>query len=165
MAGLFGLQKFGDAVRSAAVAGSFYPGDPRELRAQLDVFFQEYAPVAAGRPVRAVIVPHAGYVFSGAVAASAYSHIPAGTRYDRIFLIGPAHRACVEGASVDTAFGRWETPLGSVPIDREICRKLGGSSGFTYLPATPVATLRRARNIARAAGIRHIHPGNVPGEV
>lgn len=131
MAGIFGPPQ--DDVRPLAVAGQFYPDEPRDLRTQLDAFFREYPPVSDGPAVRALVVPHAGYVFSGAVAASAYSRIPPKARYDRIFLIGPTHRASVDGASVDTEYGRWQTPLGTVRIDTETCRKLAGTPPFRYV--------------------------------
>lgn len=75
-------------------------------------------------PPRALIVPHAGYVFSGEVAASAFNRIPQGCSYKRIFLIGPSHRAGFGGASVDTSYSYAETPLGQVPIDVSLGRKL-----------------------------------------
>ena len=72
----------------------------------------------------AFIVPHAGYVFSGEVAASAYSRIPRGHNYKRIFLLGPSHRVGFAGANVDTLYSAAETPLGQVPIDVATGREL-----------------------------------------
>ena len=74
-------------------------------------------PVVGGPAPQALIVPHAGYVFSGEVAASAFNRIPRGHRYKRIFLIGPSHRVGFNAASVDTLYSFAETPLGEVPID------------------------------------------------
>ena len=74
-------------------------------------------PSEGGDAPQAVIVPHAGYVFSGEVAASAFSRIPAGHSYKRIFLLGPSHRVGFTGASVDTLYDYAETPLGQIPID------------------------------------------------
>ena len=83
---------------------------------------------------QALIIPHAGYVFSGEVAASAYDRIPGNHSYQRIFLIGPSHRAGFAGASVDTMYSSAETPLGKVPIDvslgNELIRK--GNGSFTF---------------------------------
>ena len=81
-----------------------------------------------------MIVPHAGYVFSGEVAASAFSRIPRGHSYKRIFLLGPSHRVSLQGASVDTLFSFAETPLGRVPIDTETGRQLinEGTGVFTF---------------------------------
>jgi AmmeMemoRadiSam system protein B/AmmeMemoRadiSam system protein A len=135
MAGLFGMQKPQD-TRPMAVAGQFYPDDPQELRTQLKEFFRAYSSDPDGRNVRALIVPHAGYVFSGEVAASAYACLPASARYDRVFLIGPSHRASFEGASVDTGFDACETPLGRVRIDSACARNLvKQDSVFSYVPA------------------------------
>ena len=74
-------------------------------------------PAAGGPAPQALIVPHAGYVFSGEVAAAAFSRIPKGHPYKRIFLLGPSHRVGFAGASVDTLYSCAETPLGKVPID------------------------------------------------
>ena len=74
-------------------------------------------PTEGSHAPQAAIVPHAGYVFSGEVAASAFSRIPAGHSYKRIFLLGPSHRVGFSGASVDTLYDFAETPLGQIPID------------------------------------------------
>ena len=85
-------------------------------------------------PPQAVIVPHAGYVFSGEVAASAFSRIPRGHSYKRIFLLGPSHRVGFAGASVDTEYSYAETPLGRVPIDVSLGKRLieEGNGAFTF---------------------------------
>lgn len=86
------------------------------------------------RAPQAVIVPHAGYVFSGEVAASAYNLIPSRHTYKRIFLLGPSHRVGFAGASVDTLYSFAETPLGQVPVDVSLGRKLiaEGNGVFTF---------------------------------
>ena len=80
---------------------------------------------------QALIVPHAGYVFSGEVAGAAYSRLPRGHAYKRIFLIGPSHRVGFAGASVDTLYNAVATPLGNVRIDaamgKELIRKGDGA--------------------------------------
>ena len=85
-------------------------------------------------PPQAIIVPHAGYVFSGEVAASAFSRIPRGHSYKRIFLLGPSHRAGFPGASVDTLYSYAEIPLGRVPIDVSLGKELirEGNGIFTF---------------------------------
>lgn len=110
-----------NAVRSPVVAGRFYPADPRELAMLADRLFDAASRPAlpAGR-LRALVVPHAGYVYSGAVAAAAFAAIPAGAGGLRVVLLGPSHFEPLEGAAV-TGAERWETPLGSVPVDRELC--------------------------------------------
>ena len=107
--------------RPAAVAGQFYPGDAAGLRATVQGLLQQApapAPAPAAAPVKALIVPHAGYVYSGPIAATAYARLAAqrGT-IRRVVLLGPAHRAWTEGlaAPAAEAFG---TPLGPVPVDR-----------------------------------------------
>ena len=108
-------------VRKAAVAGSFYPATAKEIQALAGPWAH---PVADGPAPQALIVPHAGYVFSGEVAAAAFNRIPKGTAYKRIFLLGPSHRVGFNGASVDTVYDRASTPLGQVPIDTALGEEL-----------------------------------------
>jgi len=106
------------AQRPAAVAGLFYPGDTVELRATLTRLLGETRP-ASVRPPRALIVPHAGYVYSGAVAAAAYRRLARWhDAYRRVVLLGPPHRVPVRGAATVSA-DRFGGPLGSVAVDRE----------------------------------------------
>ena len=102
------------SVRNPAVAGSFYPSSASEIRSMLGAWLH---PTEGSDAPQAVIVPHAGYVFSGEVAASAFSRITAGHNYKRIFLPGPSHRVGFTGASVDTLYEYAETPLGQIQID------------------------------------------------
>ncbi len=106
-------------VREPAVAGRFYPGAPEELEAAVvDYLAAAQAPPDAPPP-KAVIAPHAGYVYSGAVAASAYARLA--RRRDavtRVVLLGPAHRVPVAGLAAP-ATEAFATPLGVVPLDRE----------------------------------------------
>ena len=107
--------------RKPAVAGSFYPASAQEIQSLLGAWLH---PATDGPVPQALIVPHAGYVFSGEVAASAYNRIPRNHSYQRIFLIGPSHRVGIAGASVDTLYSWAETPLGKVPIDVTLGREL-----------------------------------------
>src|SRR5579863_4545584 len=105
-------------VRPAAVAGMFYPGDARSLAADVAEYLDqtEDATPEPGFP-KAVIVPHAGYIYSGPVAASAYDLLrPARGIVNRVVLLGPCHRVPVRGLALPAAkaFG---TPLGHVPVD------------------------------------------------
>src|SRR5512140_3504073 len=103
-------------VRRAAVAGSFYPGDAGQLGAVVDNLLTEARrSVPAGAPVpKALIGPHAGYVYSGPIAASAYARLePAKGRITRGVLVGPAHRVWFEGLALPGA-DRLDTPLGQV---------------------------------------------------
>ncbi len=105
-------------VRTPAVAGLFYPADTAELHAQVRHFLTEVE-APAGSPPKAIIAPHAGYIYSGPVAASAYARLQAARgSIARVLLLGPSHRVGFRGiaASAMTAF---ETPLGSIPVDQE----------------------------------------------
>jgi MEMO1 family protein len=108
------------SVRPAAVAGTFYPGEPRALAAELDELLGgvESAGARLGFP-KALIVPHAGYIYSGPVAARAYDELaPARGIVRRVVLLGPVHRVPVRGLAVPSA-AAFATPLGSIPIDQQ----------------------------------------------
>ena len=105
-------------VRIPAVAGQFYPADPAQLHTQLQQFLSQVEPPAEPPP-KAIIVPHAGYIYSGPIAASAYARLKAArNRITRVVLLGPSHRVGFRGiaASMMTAFA---TPLGQIPLDQE----------------------------------------------
>jgi len=107
------------SVRTAAVAGMFYPGDARTLAAELNELFGgvEQSEPRLGFP-KALIVPHAGYIYSGGVAAHAYEELAAARGIvKRVVLLGPVHRVPVRGLAIpsDEAFA---TPLGAIAIDR-----------------------------------------------
>lgn len=113
------------ATRPAAVAGAFYSADPATLAVEVQGYLHEAGvPVAGLRPPKAIIAPHAGYVYSGPVAASAYRRVAAlrGT-ISRVVLAGPAHRVPVLGAAVPGA-GAFVTPLGTVALDEEAIGRL-----------------------------------------
>ena len=107
-------------VRPAAVAGSFYPAEATELRGLVSSLIAEAALAAdGGSPPRALIVPHAGYVYSGPIAASAYALLrPLHDQIRRVLLLGPSHRLPFSGLATTSA-DYFSTPLGDVPIDRE----------------------------------------------
>ena len=117
-----------NSVRKPAVAGSFYPSSAKEILSMTKGWLH---PVDAKAAPQAVIVPHAGYVFSGEVAASAFNRIPKRHPYKRIFLLGPSHRVGFSGASVDTLYAYAETPLGRVAIDIETGKELLKTASFT----------------------------------
>ena len=117
-----------NSVRKPAVAGSFYPSSAKEILSMTKGWLH---PVDAKAAPQAVIVPHAGYVFSGEVAASAFNRIPKRHPYKRIFLLGPSHRVGFSGASVDTMYAYAETPLGRVAIDIETGKELLKTASFT----------------------------------
>jgi len=107
-------------VRPSAVAGMFYPGSPDSLSSAIRAAFADAVTPAADAPVpKALVVPHAGYVYSGAIAASAYARIiPARSTIRRVVLLGPSHRVYVRGLAVP-GVDAFETPLGIVPIDAD----------------------------------------------
>jgi AmmeMemoRadiSam system protein B len=102
-------------IRPAAVAGRFYPEVPDVLGAEVDALLDGAA--ADDVPARAVVAPHAGYVYSGPVAASAYAVLrPRSAELRRVAVLGPAHVVALRGAAVPAAEA-WETPLGVVAVD------------------------------------------------
>jgi AmmeMemoRadiSam system protein B/AmmeMemoRadiSam system protein A len=105
-------------VRNAAVAGMFYPGEPRALAAEVDDLLGSAGEAAPRLSFpKALIVPHAGYVYSGPVAARAYDELgPARGIVRRVVLLGPVHRVPVRGLAFPTA-SAFATPLGMVPVD------------------------------------------------
>jgi AmmeMemoRadiSam system protein B len=111
-----------NTIRHPAVAGMFYPADATGLRSQV----QEYLRVARGdHPApKALIAPHAGYIYSGPVAGSAYAAIQSlrGT-VTRVVLLGPAHRVYVRGLAASSAES-FQTPLGEVPLARPVIEQL-----------------------------------------
>lgn len=121
-------------VRPPAVAGMFYDENPAQLRHDVERFLSEAPlPVAAGRPPpKAIIVPHAGYPYSGPVAGTAYATVKRlGRQIKRIVLVGPAHRVYVRGIAASTA-DAFATPLGEVPVDQETIRDLVGELEFVH---------------------------------
>ncbi|MGD9930960.1 MAG: AmmeMemoRadiSam system protein B [Mangrovibacterium sp.] len=125
----------GRFARQPAVAGSFYPADPDQLKTRLQELFKPYVNVSPGKDVAALIVPHAGYVYSGKVAASAYARLDPEKKYPRIFLIGTSHHLLLEGASIYNK-GHYRTPLGMVNVDTLVAdRLIRDNPLFEYVPA------------------------------
>jgi len=112
-------QPYIPSVRPATQAGRFYEGDSTILCHEVDSFLANHESVACSPHVAALIVPHAGYYFSGNVAAAAYMALDKQKKYKRIFLIGPSHYTWLNGASVNTEVDYYETPLGRVEVDRK----------------------------------------------
>jgi MEMO1 family protein len=113
------------SVRPAAVAGMFYPGDARALAAEVDDLLGGVAqPLPRLGYPKALVVPHAGYIYSGPVAARAYDELGAARgSVRRVVLLGPTHRVAVRGLAVPSA-GAFATPLGAVPIDTDALREV-----------------------------------------
>ncbi len=107
-----------EKVRPAAVAGTFYPRRPEQLRAEITRLLGEAVTPVDSVP-KAVIAPHAGYIYSGRVAATAFATLRDFAQViDHVLIIGPAHYAPVRGLAIPTA-DAFETPLGRVPVHRE----------------------------------------------
>ncbi len=103
------------SVRKSVLAGSWYPADPKILQANIADFFQRVPEYRIDGKVIGIVAPHAGYVYSGQVAAHAYKQIQ-GRTFDAVIVIGPSHRIPFHGVSGYNR-GGYETPLGIVPID------------------------------------------------
>jgi AmmeMemoRadiSam system protein B len=114
------------AIRPAAVAGMFYPNAPNVLRRDINDYLNEAAPPAL-TDVRAVIAPHAGYIYSGPVAAFAYKLLAdQPTPPKRIYLMGPSHRVWFSGVAL-ADYTAFNTPLGNHPLDVEKIEALAAS--------------------------------------
>lgn len=123
------------SVRPAAVAGLFYPDDPARLRVQVADLLAAADPVGGGNPPKALIVPHAGYVYSGPTAARAYRLLaPVRDAVRRVVLLGPAHRVWLAGMAVPAA-DAFETPIGPVPVDRAAVARIAALPGVTVSDA------------------------------
>jgi len=117
-------------VRPAAVAGVFYPDDPALLAEQVDTLVAAASRSAAPSP-KALVLPHAGYLYSGPIAATGYATLRARSEpVTRVVLLGPAHRAPVRGLATSSA-DAWATPLGEVPIDDQARRAACALPGVT----------------------------------
>lgn len=104
-------------IRPPAVSGTFYPADAQKLRDMVKRLLQQVSASSPNLIPKAMIVPHAGYVYSGPIAASVYAKlIPLKTDIKRVVLLGPAHTLPLRGLATTTADG-FATPLGTVPID------------------------------------------------
>jgi AmmeMemoRadiSam system protein B len=114
-------------TRPPAIAGTFYPGSAAALERELNTLFAEVPPASPdqGAP-KAIIAPHAGYIYSGVVAAQAYASLqPARASIRRVILLGPVHRVPVRGLAIPgAAVTAFATPLGAVPLDRDALKLL-----------------------------------------
>ncbi len=111
-------------IRPPAVAGMFYPANTARLRADIQRYLDNAViKITDLSPVRAIIVPHAGYVYSGPVAAYAYKLLQNEPPPDRILIMGPSHRAWFQGVAVADV-DAFRTPLGNHPVDRAYIKNL-----------------------------------------
>ena len=109
-------------VRRPAVAGAFYPGIRLLLQRQVDGFLAKAKKVELGGELIALISPHAGYIYSGPIAAYAYKQLP-GKDFDTVILIGPSHRVGFAGTSIYNQ-GPYQTPLGLIEVDSDLANKI-----------------------------------------
>ncbi len=113
--------------REPVVAGSFYDSNPNNLKSQLKELFYDCKKTKEN--ISALIVPHAGYVYSGKIAASAYAMLKPEASYENIFIIGSSHHVSLQGASIYN-LGHYKTPLGLVPVNLKLANKFIDSSKY-----------------------------------
>jgi AmmeMemoRadiSam system protein B/AmmeMemoRadiSam system protein A len=118
-------------VRKAVVAGQFYPGSQKGLETQVQEYMEQAEQVEPSGPLRALVAPHAGYIYSGPIAAYAYKQI--NKPFKRVFIFASSHSADFDGLSVPAEFTHYGTPLGDVPIS-PIVQELLKEEGISYVP-------------------------------
>ncbi len=109
--------------RNPVVAGQFYPASQNELQKMLDNIYRAASNKSVEGELMGIIAPHAGYVYSGQVAASGYQLIDSHSNYDNIFILAPSHRHAFKGASIYN-IGNYITPLGTVKVNKKLSGKL-----------------------------------------
>jgi MEMO1 family protein len=130
---IFSQDKLSD--RQPVAAGKFYAADKETLTRDLSMLFESCKKSPDLHDIRAIISPHAGYVFSGKIAASAFSSVPAGSVFKNIFIIGSSHVMSFEGASVYNS-GDYITPFGKIKVNRGIANKLINENKVFEFPTT-----------------------------
>ena len=133
-----------ETIRNAAVAGQFYPGNEKSLKQQIEECFLDKrgfgtipSPKKVGHNLKGLVVPHAGFVYSGAIASHAYARLVEQGFADTFIILGPNHTGMGSGVSVMTE-GAWKTPLGMVPIESSLAQTIStgiidrDSSAHTY---------------------------------
>lgn len=124
-------------IREPAVAGSFYPASPKSLSKQINDFLGAVPPKKIEGEITALITPHAGYIYSGQVAAYAYKLLT-DNPFDKVIVIAPSHHVYFRGASI-YAKGAFRTPLGLIPIDEDTSQKImKESTAISFLPQAHV---------------------------
>jgi len=125
-------------IRRPAVAGIFYPRDPFELNQAIEQSFKDQRfgpnklpPSSSKRRIFGIVSPHAGYIYSGAVAANGFYEISS-MEFDDVVMIGPNHYGIGTGAAIMSS-GLWETPLGQVEINQELSSDISKNSDIIDL--------------------------------
>lgn len=111
-----------ETVRKSVIAGSWYPGNPAALRRDIEKYFDSVPELKIDGEIVGLIAPHAGYMYSGQIAANAYALLR-GRKYDAVIVVGPSHRYAFHGVSVFSQ-GGYETPLGIVPVHQDIAGEM-----------------------------------------
>ncbi len=132
-------------VRQAGVAGGFYPADPKTLSAMIDDMLAHASPPPINDPIIAVVAPHAGYQYSGPVAAYTYAALK-GRKFSRVVVIAPSHYEAFDFTSVYDGEA-YATPLGTVPVDKAFAKQLAGMS--------PSIRLSSQGHVATPKGAEH----------
>lgn len=117
-----------NTLRKSAIAGSWYPGNPSVLRRDIENYFNAVTELKLKEEVVGLIAPHAGYIYSGKIAANAYKLIRE-KKYDAVVVVGPSHRVAFHGVSVFSS-GGFETPLGVVPVAEDLAEKIKKSNSM-----------------------------------
>ena len=113
--------KTSNNIRPPAIAGTFYPSNPEELRATVEYFLGKADKIfgSAHNVPKAIIVPHAGYIYSGLTAAAAYNRLHLGREtIKRVIILGPFHRIGINGIALPST-ETFQTPLGNIPLDKD----------------------------------------------
>lgn len=114
-----------ERIQPAAVAGTFYPSDPKQLRSEVRRYVGEAKAEATALP-KALIAPHAGYIYSGPVAGNAYAQLASqGDTISRVIILAPAHRVAFNGIAYSSATA-FRTPLGDIKVDLEALNSIAG---------------------------------------
>jgi AmmeMemoRadiSam system protein B/AmmeMemoRadiSam system protein A len=129
---LVSLPSWTQGIRKSVCAGSWYENNPEVLSRQLDTYLLRVETEAPTESVVGLVAPHAGYVYSGQIAAYAYRLVQ-GKDYDTVIIIGTAHRYGFRGCSIYPK-GGYETPFGVAEIDESLASDLSKASGFKYIP-------------------------------
>jgi len=127
-----------NTLKKSIIAGSWYPGSPSVLKRDIEKYFNAVPDLELPGEIVGLIAPHAGYIYSGQIAAHAYKLVR-GKKYDAVIVIGPSHRVAFHGVSVFSS-GGYETPLGVVPVAGELAEKIKQSSQL--VADIPVAHLQ-----------------------
>lgn len=116
------------SIKQPAVAGIFYPAEPEALHRQVQEFISGARNVTRVTP-KALIAPHAGYIYSGPIAGTAYASIDNAAAIHRVILLAPAHRVAFRGIAYSSA-SHFETPLGLIPVDSQLLEKISSMSSL-----------------------------------